>query len=49
MGVPRELAVGALRFSLGHESTTADVARAAEVFPAVVEKVRKLSAVLGRA
>jgi cysteine desulfurase len=49
MGVPRELAVGALRFSLGHESTAADVARTAEVFPAVVEKVRKLSTVLGRA
>ena len=49
MGVPRDIAVGALRFSLGHESTSADVARAAEVFPAVVAKVRKLSAVLGRA
>ena len=49
MGVPRDVAVGALRFSLGHESTAADIARAAEVFPVVVAKVRKLSAVLGRA
>ncbi len=49
MGVPRELALGALRFSLGHGSTSADVARAVEVFPKVVEKVRKLSVVLGRA
>ena len=49
MGVPREIALGALRFSLGHESTAADVARVAEVFPKVVEKVRKLSVVLGRA
>jgi cysteine desulfurase len=49
MGVPRDLALGALRFSLGHESTAADVARVAEVFPKVVEKVRKLSTVLGRA
>jgi len=49
MGVPREIALGALRFSLGHGSTTADVARVAEVFPKVVEKVRKLSVVLGRA
>jgi cysteine desulfurase len=49
MGVPREVALGALRFSLGHGSSTADVARVAEVFPKVVEKVRKLSVVLGRA
>ncbi|HTG85244.1 MAG TPA: cysteine desulfurase family protein [Gemmatimonadales bacterium] len=49
MGVPRELALGALRFSLGHETTEADVDRAAEVFPSVVRKVRKLSEALGRA
>lgn len=49
MGVPRDIALGTLRFSLGHESTAADVARVAEVFPRVVEKVRKLSVVLGRA
>jgi cysteine desulfurase len=49
MGVPRELALGALRFSLGHETTEADVDRAAEVFPTVVKKVRKLSEALGRA
>ena len=49
MGIPRELALGTLRFSLGHESTAADVARVAEVFPAVVAKVRKLAVALGRA
>ena len=49
MGVPRELALGAIRFSLGHETTPADIDRAAEVFPAVVGKVRKLAGVLGRA
>ncbi|MEO6068308.1 MAG: cysteine desulfurase family protein [Gemmatimonadota bacterium] len=49
MGVSRELALGALRFSLGHGSSAADVARVVEVFPKVVEKVRKLSVVLGRA
>jgi cysteine sulfinate desulfinase/cysteine desulfurase-like protein len=49
MGVPRELALGALRFSLGRETTQADIDRAAEVFPAVVAKVRKLAGVLGRA
>lgn len=49
MGVERGLALGTLRFSLGHESTAADVTRAAEVFPGVVERVRRLGAVLGRA
>ena len=49
MGVRRDLALGALRFSLGHASTRADVERAAAVFPAVVDKVRKLAGVLGRA
>jgi cysteine desulfurase len=49
MGVPRELALGALRFSLGRETTQADIDRAAGVFPAVVAKVRKLAGVLGRA
>jgi cysteine desulfurase len=49
MGVPRELALGTIRFSFGRESTTHDVDRTAEVFPAVVAKVRKLAGVLGRA
>jgi cysteine desulfurase len=49
MGVPRELALGAIRFSLGHGSGPGDVARVAEVMPAVVAKVRKLAGVLGRA
>ena len=49
MGVPRELALGTLRFSLGHDSTAADIDRAVDVFPGVVAKVRKLSEALGRA
>jgi cysteine desulfurase len=49
MGVPRELALGAIRLSLGHGTTADDVARAAEVMPGVVAKVRKLAGVLGRA
>jgi cysteine desulfurase len=49
MGVPRELALGAIRFSFGWESTAEDVDRAAELMPAVVAKVRKLAGVLGRA
>ncbi|MEP7228224.1 MAG: cysteine desulfurase family protein [Gemmatimonadales bacterium] len=48
MGVPHELALGAIRFSLGRESTAQDVDRAIEVVPTVVAKVRKLAAVLGR-
>lgn len=48
MGVPRELALGTIRFSLGRESTHDDVARAAEAVPAVVAKVRRLAGVLGR-
>jgi cysteine desulfurase len=49
MGVPRELALGAIRFSFGRESTAEDVDRVVELMPAVVAKVRKLAGVLGRA
>jgi cysteine desulfurase len=49
MGVPRDLALGSIRFSFGRQSTPEDVGRAAEVMPAVVSKVRKLAGVLGRA
>ena len=49
MGVPRDLALGAIRFSLGRESTSEDVDRVAEVMPSVVAKVRQLAGVLGRA
>ncbi|MBA3658531.1 MAG: cysteine desulfurase [Gemmatimonadales bacterium] len=49
LGIPRDLALGTLRFSLGHGSGEADVVRAAEVMPAVVGKVRALAGVLGRA
>jgi cysteine desulfurase len=49
MGLPRALAAGSIRLSVGHGSTEADVDRAVAVFPDVVTKVRQLSAVLGRA
>ncbi len=49
MAVPRELALCTVRFSMGRETTQADVDRAAEVLPTVVAKVRKLAGVLGRA
>ncbi|HEX5574582.1 MAG TPA: aminotransferase class V-fold PLP-dependent enzyme, partial [Gemmatimonadales bacterium] len=48
MGIPRELALGTIRFSLGRETSETDIERAVEVFPGVVEKVRKLAGVLGR-
>jgi cysteine desulfurase len=48
MGVPPELGVAALRFSLGKESTIEDVEALAAVLPRIVEKVRSLSAVLHR-
>jgi cysteine desulfurase len=48
MGVPRELALGAIRFSFGRESTPAEVERVADVMPEVVAKVRRLAGVLGR-
>lgn len=49
MGMPRALALCTVRFSLGRETTPGDIDRAAEVFPIVVAKVRKLAGVLGRA
>src|SRR5690606_16598193 len=49
MGIDRPLALGTIRFSLGHETTPADIARVAEVFPSVVTKVRGLGVALGRA
>jgi cysteine desulfurase len=48
MGVPRELALGAIRFSLGRETSRDDIERVVTIFPGVVEKVRKLGSVLGR-
>ncbi len=48
MGVPRELALAAIRFSLGRQSTAGDVERVVEVMPGVVAKVRKLAGMLGR-
>jgi cysteine desulfurase len=49
MGVPRSLALGSIRISVGHQTTPADLDRVTEVFPQVVDKVRKLAVVLGRA
>jgi cysteine desulfurase len=48
MGIPRELGVAALRFSLGKDSTLEDVEAVSAALPKIVEKVRSLSAVLHR-
>ncbi|MBW8839469.1 MAG: aminotransferase class V-fold PLP-dependent enzyme, partial [Gemmatimonadetes bacterium] len=48
MGVPRDLGVAALRFSLGKDSTMDDVGAVSDALPKIVEKVRSLSAVLHR-
>ncbi len=48
MGVPRELGVAALRFSLGKDNTAEDVEAVVGALPKIVEKVRALSAVLHR-
>jgi cysteine sulfinate desulfinase/cysteine desulfurase-like protein len=43
MGVSRNLAGAAVRLSVGMLSTDADIARVCEVFPALVEKARRLA------
>ncbi len=49
MGVPRELAVAAVRMSFGSLSSHDQLPRIAETFEHVVAKVRRLRAVLARA
>jgi cysteine desulfurase len=43
MGVPRSLAGAAVRLSVGMQTTEAEIARVSEVFPALVEKARRLA------
>ena len=45
MGVPRELAQGSLRFSLGRENTEEDIAYVLEALVGIVERLRELSPV----
>ena len=49
MGVDRALALGTIRFSLGHQTTDADIDHVVAVFPGIVERARELSTSLGRA
>jgi cysteine desulfurase len=46
MGLRADLAVGAVRLSLGHETTEADIDTALAIFPASVTRVRRLSETL---
>jgi cysteine desulfurase len=48
MGIAPEQGITVIRFSLGHESSSDDIVRAAEVVPGCVTKVRKLAGALGR-
>jgi cysteine desulfurase len=43
MGVPHELALGALRLSLGRQTTAADIDRVLEVLPGIIQKIRQLN------
>lgn len=43
MGIPAELGGGAVRLSLGRETTEADIDRALALFPEAVAKVRRLT------
>ncbi len=45
MGAPLERAVGTLRFSLGRETTAADIDAVMDVLPTVVERSRARSLV----
>lgn len=49
MGIPRERALGAVRFSLGRETTRSDIERVTAIFGQAVQKSRRLAAALGRA
>jgi cysteine desulfurase len=46
MGISRDLGVGALRLSLGRQTTEEDVDRAVQVMPAIIARVRGVSEVL---
>lgn len=48
MGVPADLAQGALRFSLGMANTQADVDQVLAVLPDIVEKLRNMSPLYAR-
>ena len=48
MGYPRDIAAGVIRFSLGRQTRSEDVARVAEVWASLVVRVRQAGEVFGR-
>jgi cysteine desulfurase len=44
MGLPEDRARASLRFSLGRQTTESEIARAIETIPAVISKLRTLTA-----
>lgn len=48
MGVDRPVALGTIRFSLGHETTQDDIGQVVQLFPGIVARVRTLGSALGR-
>jgi cysteine sulfinate desulfinase/cysteine desulfurase-like protein len=46
MGLPRELALGFVRFSLGRESTEGDIAHSAAAYPEAVARARRTAGAL---
>jgi cysteine desulfurase len=44
MGVPAEVAGPSVRFSLGHQTTAAEIERVIAVFPPLVARLRELAA-----
>jgi cysteine desulfurase len=48
MGIPRDLAGGAVRFSLGRQTRVEDVTRVAELWSSLVARVRRVGEVFGR-
>jgi cysteine desulfurase len=47
IGVPRELAIAAVRMSLGSLTTPACIERVVQLFPALISKARRLAGVGG--
>lgn len=43
MGIPHDLALGALRLTVGRQTTEADIDSILEILPGVIEKVRQLN------
>jgi len=43
MGIPHDIALGALRLTLGKQTTEADIETVLDVLPGIIEKVRRLN------